>query len=136
MEELCVAFLQQTLSGRDSNGCVRFAPRSSSFARLNRYPKQSSQLRSWISGAHERLAYQEGVDLMSAHECHIRWREYAALGDDDSPRGNPFQQLQGRIQPGFKRAQVAVIDANQGRSQLQCKIQLGAIVHLDQHGHP
>ena len=25
------------------------------------------------------LAHQEGVDLMSAHECHIGWREYAAV---------------------------------------------------------
>ena len=49
---------------------------------------------------------------MLTHQIDIGWREYAAFRYDDAPRGNSFQQLQGCVQAGFERLQIAVIDTD------------------------
>ena len=51
-----------------------------------------------------------------------------------APAGR-VQQIERRFQPRFERAQVAVVDADQRRLELQRAFELVGVVHLDQHRH-
>src|SRR5256885_16408154 len=75
-----------------------------------------------IFGPHECLAYEEGVDLGSTQPRNILGRKNAALRDYDARFGNEGAQTEGRIQARLEAAQVATVDADQRRSELECEV--------------
>ena len=73
------------------------------------------------------------MHLAGTHPRHILGFQDTAFGNHQTVSGNPGQQTERRFQRSFKRAQVAVVDADQRRFQLQRGFQFCTIMHFDQH---
>jgi hypothetical protein len=93
------------------------------------------QFRAGIVRPHEGFAHQKGMNAVLAHERHIRRGVNAAFSDDGAVRRDAGQQIQGGVQPGFKGAQVAVVDADQRYIKRQRPIQFLGVMHFHQHPH-
>src|SRR6185437_10928193 len=89
-----------------------------------------------IGRAHERLADEERVDVVSAHLGDVALCEDAALRDDETPGRNVGQELERRVQRYDEAAQIAVVDADQRVFEWERSLELGTVVNLDQHVHP
>ena len=69
------------------------------------------------------------------HARHILSGQDAGFGHQQPVGRHLVEQTQRGVQRHRKAAQVAVVDAQQRRLQLQRAVQLGAVMHLDQHAH-
>ena len=75
------------------------------------------------------------MHIVLAHQANVVARQNAAFGDDALAFGNVVEQFQGVFQRGFKRTQIAVVDAQQRCFQGKCGFKLAAIVYFHQHIH-
>jgi hypothetical protein len=88
-----------------------------------------------IGALHQRFTDQETLGPGGNHALDVggavdaAFAHQLAVGGDQ--RGQPF----GGAQIGLHDLEIAVVDADQLRFQLQRPLQLGFIVHLDQHVH-
>ena len=69
----------------------------------------------------------------SAHGRHVGAVADARFGDHRLARRHCREQIERGLQAHFESTQAAVVDAEQGRAQWQGALELGAVVHLDQH---
>ena len=83
----------------------------------------------------EMLAHQECPVPRASQRPHIAGRKYAALAHRQHVRGNTLRKAQGGVQVDRKRAQIAVIDADERGLQRQSRLELARVVHLDEHRH-
>src|SRR5262245_43992319 len=88
-----------------------------------------------IGLTHQAFADQEGADTNLRKATEIGRRENAALADDDAVGWHARCQPLGRGERGLKSFEVAVVDADEARAQAQRALELGGVVHLDQHVH-
>jgi hypothetical protein len=75
------------------------------------------------------------MDAGPAHGGDVVAAVDAAFGHDHPivRSGHPLEQLEGGLEPGLEGLQVAVVDADQRRLETERQVQLGRVVHLDQH---
>src|SRR5262245_20771631 len=85
---------------------------------------------------HERLSNQKRTHAGLCRPVYVLSRQYAALGYRNSWRQNQRCQRKRRFEPGFESTEVAIVDPDERSRQLKGEIELGAIVDLDQYGHP
>src|SRR5690606_19522202 len=64
-------------------------------------------------GTHEGLTDEKRVNIVVTHELDIVRRQDATFRDDAFAIGHGGQQVDGRLQRRFERAQIAVINAQQ-----------------------
>src|SRR6266702_40595 len=84
---------------------------------------------------HQALADQEGRHADALKPGEVCGRKDAALADHQPfPWDQRRQRLAGRKR-GLEGAQIAVVDADHRRTQLERPIELGTVVDLDQHVH-
>src|SRR5215470_375505 len=86
------------------------------------------------------LAHQAFADQESAHadarKCiEIGGGEDSALRHRDALGGNSRCQPLGGRKRGLEGAQITVVDADKPRAQLERALELGLVVHLEQHIH-
>src|SRR5262249_29945078 len=85
--------------------------------------------------AHQALANQEGVHPDGREVIEVGGGENSALRHRDAPGGNSRRKaLRGRKR-GLEGAQIAIVDAEEPRAQLDRALELGFIVPLKQHIH-
>src|SRR3954452_19489025 len=84
---------------------------------------------------HQALADQEGRHADALEPGEIGGREDAALADHQPVAGDQRRQCFAGRKRGFEGAQIAIVDADHRRTQLQRAVKLGAVVDLDQHVH-
>src|SRR5438128_12034034 len=65
---------------------------------------------------HERLADQECIDTDRLHACQLGGRMKAALGDERDVFRAERSEAAGRIERGFERMEVPVVDADEFRA--------------------
>jgi len=94
--------------------------------------KKSLQFNTGIVGTHKGFPNQKRIDVSRAHGGHIRRSENTAFRNQQTIIGNTIKQLEGILQRQLESVQVAVIDADQRRTQFQGPIQFLTGVHLDQ----
>src|SRR6476646_10344508 len=100
-----------------------------------RLGEQRGQGGARIGGTHERLADEKRVHAVPTHLRYVALRDDATFGDDDAIGWNARQEPDRRVQRHVERTQVAVVDADQWRRELERAVELGGVVHLDQHVH-
>jgi hypothetical protein len=69
------------------------------------------------------------------HFAHVFRPEYPAFGHDQAPRRDPVEQIERRLQAGFERPQVAVVDPQERRLERERPVELHGIVHLHEYRH-
>src|SRR3954449_1450381 len=84
---------------------------------------------------HQALADQESRHADAFEPGEIGGREDAALADHQPVAGDQRRQCFAGRKRGFEGAQIAIVDADHRRTQLQRAVKLGAVVDLDQHVH-
>src|SRR3954452_12330675 len=89
----------------------------------------------YVGLPHQALADQEGRHADALEPGEIGGRKDAALADHQPVLRNQRRQCFAGRKRGFEGAQIAIVDADHRRTQLQCAIKLGAVVDLDQHVH-
>src|SRR5450830_853082 len=97
--------------------------------------KQVRQRLAGVLGPHEGLANQERMHLSLAHALHIGRPQNARLCHQQTICRHIRQHAQRGVQADLKGAQIAVVDAHQRGLEAQGALQLGAVVHFDQHRH-
>ena len=86
-----------------------------------------------IGRAHQRFADQECVHAGAAQTCDVFAYADSRLADKDARIVlHPLLQAQRRVQGSLERAQIAVVDPDHWRRNLECAFQFGFIVHLHQ----
>ncbi len=96
-------------------------------------PNSSRSRCARIRRAHQALADQEGVHAVGAHRCHVLGRADAALGHHDTVGRDAIEQRVGGVQRDLEAVQVAVVDPDQPPGYRERHLELGGVVHLDQH---
>src|SRR3954462_6602098 len=126
-------FLDRVLAGFVAVGLLAMSARA---RRARRLARQQGARRSGNVGLpHQALADQEGRHADALEPGEIGGREDAALADHQPVLRNKRRQCFAGRKRGFEGAQIAIVDADHRRTQLQCAIKLGAVVDLDQHVH-
>ena len=75
------------------------------------------------------------MHAVRAHRRDVGRREDAAFGDHQPAGRNARQQVERGRERHVEGAQVAVVDADERRREPQRALELGGVVHLDQHRH-
>ena len=63
------------------------------------------------------------------------WRDDAALGDDDASARHARRQPLGGLERRLEGPEIAVVDADEAGPQPERPLELGLVMHLDQHIH-
>src|SRR5688572_6403406 len=109
-----------------------FEPSGGPAASVEQRAKRLSRIRR----THERFAHEERVNSVTAHLRHVALRNDAALGDHQPFARHARQQADRRVQRDREITQVAVVDADQRRTQLQRTVELDGVVHFDEDIEP
>src|SRR3954469_8179787 len=129
-----VLVLDWVLAGFVAVGLLAMSARARRARR--RLARQQRARRSGNVGLpHQALPHQEGRHADALEPGEIGGREDAALADHQPVTGDQRRQCFAGRKRGFEGAQIAIVDADHRRAQLQCAIKLGAVVDLDQHVH-
>src|SRR5262249_37355070 len=88
-----------------------------------------------IALTHQALADEEGADADAREPGEVVGRRDPALADDDAIARYVRRELLARGQRGIEGLEVAVVDPDQPRFQLERTVELVGIVHLEQHVH-
>src|SRR6267142_3455634 len=88
-----------------------------------------------ISLAHQALANEKRPHPDGRKIIKISGGEDPAFRHRDTPGGNSRRKALGGRKRGLEGAQIAVVDAHKTRAQLERALELGLVVHLEQHIH-
>jgi len=78
---------------------------------------------------------EKRIHAAVAHGRNVLRCEDAAFGHDQPVGRNRRQEIERRRERDLERAQVAIVDTEQGSPQVQRALELIRVVHLHQHGH-
>src|SRR6185437_7171428 len=84
---------------------------------------------------HQALADQESRDADSAKSGEVSRRIEPALGNDDAIAGNFRPQTFSDGEIRLEGMQVAVVDSDQARPDLQCTVEFAFVMDLNQNIH-
>src|SRR5215470_16387265 len=118
---------------------VSLSSRATGLLRCARGPlraaEQGTRRRLDIGLAHQALADQEGAHARGPQCTEIGRGDDPAFRHRDAAGGNSRRQALGGHKRGLEGAQIAIVDADQPRAQLERALELGLVVHLEQHIH-
>src|SRR5581483_8984598 len=77
-----------------------------------------------VRGAHQRLADQDRVEARLSQAVELGAGAQAGLGHDRGYRRHAWQQLEGGAEVDLERGEVAVVDADDRRSEPGCGLEL------------
>ena len=89
-----------------------------------------------IIASHQRFANQETIDPGLGQPRQVVRHGETAFADDGAVPGYTIQQAFCRRQVNLEGFEVAVIDTDRLRLQLQGAIQFGFVMNFDQHVEP
>ena len=95
--------------------------------------QQPASGRGDIGLAHQCLADQKAARTRGGEAVEVGGGADPAFGDDDAVRRHLRRQPFGGAEIDRQRLQIAVVDADQPRVESEGAVELGPIVHLDQH---
>src|SRR5688572_31514493 len=121
---------------RNNSAAVAYYQQNFAAAQQRRALKEERLERgAGVRGAHESFSDEKGVNAACAHARNVGRRQDATLRDDDAFRRNAREQRERCVEARLERTQVAVVDAEERRLQLQRALELLGVVHLNQHRH-
>src|SRR5262245_52190971 len=100
-----------------------------------RVPNQCTRRLFHVILAHQTLADQERPDANARQSRQIVRCRNSALADDDPIERHPGRKPFAGHERGVEGLEVAVVDADQARSQLERTRQLLGVMDLEQHVH-
>src|SRR5215475_4849308 len=100
-----------------------------------RAAEQGTRRRLDVGLAHQALADQEGAHADARKRIEIGRGEDPAFRHRDALCRNSRRQPLGGRKRGLEGAQITIVDAEEPRAQLECALELGLVVHLQQHIH-
>src|SRR3954451_7463669 len=86
----------------------------------------------WIVGRHQRLTYEDRVVAGTSQAVRVLSAPNAALGHTNDVCGNRCGHPHRPLVIDLERDEIALIDADDRGVDLQCDLELGLIVDLDQ----
>src|SRR5262249_45124462 len=117
------------------DGFFGIASARSGGARCFAAGQQRPRRRGDIGLPHQAFADQEGRHPHALQPRKISRCENAAFADHEPVARDQRRQGLAGFQRGLEGAEVAIVDADHRRSQLQRAIKLGTVVDLEQHVH-
>ena len=96
---------------------------------------QGRQRRPGRRGPHQLLADQKAAEARFLEPLQVGRVPDPALGHGHDPFRNPRRQPEADVERHLEGAEIAAVDADERRPPRERPLQLGLVVHLDQHLH-
>ena len=85
-----------------------------------------------VSGTHEGLSDEECLNTRASQSRDLSGDENPAFGHDDPRRGDMGQQAECRVERRLEAAQIAIVDPDERRRELEGEVELAAIMRSEE----